>query len=264
MPDQIITIKSSEFPDRASDTVNARELHAFLDVGKVFHSWISDRIKQYSFAKDQDYLVSTEIGQNPKGGRPRKEYHLTLDMAKELSMVERTERGREARRYFIACERKLREGEPPRIAHQPQPALPGTDSVALFINRKCEFGPYETRKDVLFDTYRLFCQTHGYLAERRNVFFRKLYATAHLGVYRPRVDGGHRPRRIRGIRLIEAPESGPSPGINEELHTIMHQARSRATRINPNDLALLKIGRDIMNQIWQRFLPDEPGRSLSA
>ncbi len=85
--------------------VNARELHAFLGVGKDFSSWIKERISKYEFVENQDFEVFTEIGENPNGGRPTIEYALSIDMAKELSMVENNERGRQARKYFIECEK---------------------------------------------------------------------------------------------------------------------------------------------------------------
>jgi anti-repressor protein len=93
---------------RGIKLVNARELHEWLGVGKDFTSWIKDRIIQYDFG-NLDYTVFTEIGENLAGGRPKTEYLITLDMAKELSMVERTEKGKEARQYFIKCEEKLKE-----------------------------------------------------------------------------------------------------------------------------------------------------------
>jgi len=71
-------------------TVNARDLHTFLGVGKDFSTWIKDRIRQYNFVENQDFIVFTDFGENPQGGRPSKEYRLTLDMAKELAMIERT------------------------------------------------------------------------------------------------------------------------------------------------------------------------------
>lgn len=88
--------------------VNARELHGFLEVGKVFAAWIQERIEQYGFGESLDFVVISEIGKNSSGGRPRKEYHISLDMAKELSMVERNAKGKEARQYFIECERAAR------------------------------------------------------------------------------------------------------------------------------------------------------------
>lgn len=91
-------------------SVDARELHAFLQVGKVFAAWIVDRIEQYGFEQGRDFEVFSETGNNPHGGRPSKEYAITLDMAKELSMVERNAQGKKARAYFIACERKAQKG----------------------------------------------------------------------------------------------------------------------------------------------------------
>ena len=87
-------------------SVNARDLHAFLEVGKDFSNWIKDRIAQFGFAEDLDF---SPILAESTGGRPSKEYALSLDMAKELSMVERNEKGKQARQYFIACEKALRE-----------------------------------------------------------------------------------------------------------------------------------------------------------
>lgn len=93
-------------------TVNARDLHGFLGIGKAFASWIQERIQQYGFTENQDFVVSSGSGNNPKGGRPAKDYHITLDMAKELAMVERNEKGKQARQYFIECERKLKSSSP--------------------------------------------------------------------------------------------------------------------------------------------------------
>ena len=85
--------------------VNARDLHQFLGVGRDFSNWIKGRIEEYQFIKGQDFEVFTKFGENSSGGRPAKEYALSLGMAKELSMVEKTEQGRRARRYFIEMEK---------------------------------------------------------------------------------------------------------------------------------------------------------------
>lgn len=100
-------IKISEHDGKCA--VNARELHRFLGVGKDFSSWIKDRIIKYQFIENQDFEVFTDFGENPNGGRPQIEYALSIDMAKELSMVENNERGRMARRYFIECEKKIQQ-----------------------------------------------------------------------------------------------------------------------------------------------------------
>lgn len=98
----LIPIESSVINSETIETVNARDLHDFLEVGKRFTTWLQDRIDQYGFVEGQDFLPI--LGKS-SGGRPSTEYHLSLDMAKELSMVERNEKGKEARQYFINCER---------------------------------------------------------------------------------------------------------------------------------------------------------------
>lgn len=85
--------------------VNARDLHTFLQVGKRFASWISERIAKYEFIENEDFIAISQIREIGHG-KGKIEYHLTLDMAKELSMVENNAKGREARRYFIAMEKK--------------------------------------------------------------------------------------------------------------------------------------------------------------
>lgn len=96
---------------------NARELHAYLEIGKEYANWIKDRINEYGFIQDEDYFIITER----TNGRPRKEYHITLDMGKELGMVERNERGRQIRQYFIRCERTLKALQQPQQLALPEP-----------------------------------------------------------------------------------------------------------------------------------------------
>lgn len=103
---ELIKITTTE---SGSQAVSARELHKFLESKQQFADWIKDRIDKYGFIENQDYEVFQNFMKNPNGGRPLKEYALTLDMAKELAMVEGNEKGRQARRYFIECEKKLRE-----------------------------------------------------------------------------------------------------------------------------------------------------------
>ena len=108
---------------------NARELHSFLEIQTRYNDWVKNRINEYGFIQDEDYLVITER----TNGRPRKEYHITLDMGKELGMVERNERGRQIRKYFIECERR---------ASQPkQIALPEPEKKFTF-----EFTEYELQQ----------------------------------------------------------------------------------------------------------------------
>lgn len=100
-----IMIIDGNINGEAIQTVNARDLHEFLENHDHFATWIRDRIKQYYFSEDLDFVVIREVPKNSSGGRPAKDYHISLDMAKELSMVERNDKGKEARKYFIECER---------------------------------------------------------------------------------------------------------------------------------------------------------------
>ncbi len=87
--------------DTLIQTVNARELHTFLQNKRQFSDWIKQRISEYDFVKNQDFVSFSQNCEKPKSGRPTTEYAITLDMAKELSMVERNKQGKMARRYFI-------------------------------------------------------------------------------------------------------------------------------------------------------------------
>lgn len=103
---ELIAIKKQTITGKEVNAVDARELHKFLEVKSEFRNWIKNRIKDYGFQLNQDFI---SVGKNlPNGGRSI-EYFITLDMAKELSMVERNEKGKDARKYFIECERKLKD-----------------------------------------------------------------------------------------------------------------------------------------------------------
>lgn len=98
--------------NQLTQAVNARELHAFLQNKRQFSDWIKQRISEYDFVENQDFVIISQICETmTKSGERRaatkNEYYITLDVAKELSMVERNEQGKKARRYFIECEKRL-------------------------------------------------------------------------------------------------------------------------------------------------------------
>ncbi|EKP6952266.1 antA/AntB antirepressor family protein, partial [Escherichia coli] len=111
---QLIPVFNGTITNETALLCNARDLHAFLGVKKVFAAWITNRISEYEFIENQDYILLSNLGKQTsgRGGHNRKDYHLTLDTAKELAMVERNEKGRQIRRYFIECEKKLRSMQP--------------------------------------------------------------------------------------------------------------------------------------------------------
>lgn len=96
---------------------NARDLHAFLEVGRDFSNWIKDRIEQYELIEGEDYIRSPKLASGSPGNRDEKgqfigadaiDYHLPIDTAKELAMIENNAQGRKVRRYFIRLEKFAR------------------------------------------------------------------------------------------------------------------------------------------------------------
>lgn len=109
-----IKVIQKDFNGEKKRFVNARELHQWLGVGKRFATWITDRIEKYDFVEDLDYFISIpNSGNGPKPNKNgkiidsktgkvlAKEYVISVDMAKELAMVENSEIGKKVRKYFI-------------------------------------------------------------------------------------------------------------------------------------------------------------------
>ncbi|MDM9994366.1 antA/AntB antirepressor family protein, partial [Bartonella henselae] len=94
----LIPISEQVIDQETVQTVNARDLHVFLGITSKFADWIKNRIKECNFRENIDFIGFSKNLE--KGGRPSIEYHITLDMAKHLSMIERNEKGHEARQYF--------------------------------------------------------------------------------------------------------------------------------------------------------------------
>ncbi|NWK80311.1 antA/AntB antirepressor family protein [Aquitalea sp. LB_tupeE] len=129
----LIPVVDFQIGDAAVPAVNARELHAFLGAGKKFPDWIKERIAQYGFTENKDFVALAESDnfvqkgfslnrEKPLTGRPSKDFMISLAMAKELAMVERNDKGKQARLYFIACEQRM-------LQQASQAALPAGDAI---------------------------------------------------------------------------------------------------------------------------------------
>lgn len=114
----LIITGRSEIQGRSVETCDARDLHAFLGVKRQFANWMQDSIRQFGFVEGLDFGVFNNFVKNPEGegGRPTKEYALTLNMARELCMLSRTAKGKQARLYFIECERRALTAENAAVA----------------------------------------------------------------------------------------------------------------------------------------------------
>jgi len=116
---ELINIKviQKDFNGEKKRFVNARELYGWLGVGRDFSNWIKDRIGKYDFVEDLDFFVAfAKFGDgfsglnkakaiDPKSGKIlAREYIISIDMAKELAMLENNEKGKMVRKYFIRVE----------------------------------------------------------------------------------------------------------------------------------------------------------------
>lgn len=86
-------------------TVLGRELHAVLGVESNYTTWMN-RMVEYGFSNGTDYIPILEDRSDGMPGKPATNHQLTLDMAKELCMIQRTDKGKECRQYFLELERK--------------------------------------------------------------------------------------------------------------------------------------------------------------
>ena len=99
--DSLIQITKNNINGSEINSVNAREIYDYLGLAKgQFSRWIKTAIEKYDFIQNEDFLsIDTDV-------EGVKDYIVTLDMAKELCMVSNTEKGKEARKYFIEFEKQ--------------------------------------------------------------------------------------------------------------------------------------------------------------
>ena len=91
--------------DNDNPTVSGRELHAALEVRTQYSIWF-DRMCEYGFSEGIDYYSFLNNRSDGLAGKPRTDHQLTIDMAKELCMIQRTEIGKRCREYFINLEKQ--------------------------------------------------------------------------------------------------------------------------------------------------------------
>lgn len=99
-------IKITEY--NGNQAVSARDLHKFLEITERFSNWF-ERMLLYGFVENIDYQGCEFF--NTLANQTLTDYALTLDCAKEISMIQRSKKGKEAREYFIECEKQLRSGK---------------------------------------------------------------------------------------------------------------------------------------------------------
>lgn len=166
---QLVPIHQGSIGGETASLASARRLHTFLEVGRDFTTWIKGRIDQYGFTSGVDFIVVENLSAPVSGSAKYRQqiehdYLITTDMGKELAMVERNDKGREVRRYFINCERQAKAAAIPhslpealrlaadmaekanRLEIQLQDAAPKADFVDRFVNASGSMGFREAAK----------------------------------------------------------------------------------------------------------------------
>ena len=132
---QLIPIKNNEDGDIA---VSGRDLHDFLEVGTDYRHWI-DRMLEYGFTQGADFnMVKNDrvrFEGNRQVTRQIDDAIMTLDMAKEIAMLQRSDKGKQAREYFIACEKQLKQ-VPQQIAETKLPSQIAAAEMQSMANYK--------------------------------------------------------------------------------------------------------------------------------
>ena len=120
--------------DNGNSVVSGRDLHDFLEVGTQYTKWF-DRMVDYGFTENTDFVAISQKRLTAQGNETTYIDHaLTLDMAKEISMIQRTDKGKQARQYFIEVEKAFKEQY--RLPQTPEEKLALTMEVTTRLNKR--------------------------------------------------------------------------------------------------------------------------------
>jgi phage anti-repressor protein len=167
MTNQLISVFAGEIQGQSVQFVDARELHQFLESKQDFSDWIKNRIKNFGFIEGQDYLLHKFMEEEKQQLNTftrvgdRIDYHLALDMAKELGMIERNPKGRQIRQYFIEMERIALGHAPKTLPNPDQPTaeqlLPLQNAILRLVQLTKQGGGKLTEADA----NGLICHSFG-------------------------------------------------------------------------------------------------------
>jgi len=211
---------------KGTNIVSALELHQVLETNTRFDIWIK-RMLEYGFVENVDYQCLNKSVQMPNGGTKHaiSDYALTLDTAKEISMIQRTENGKKVRQYFIACEKKLISQSIPQTYAE---ALLEAGRLALEVENKnkqievlkpkAEFFDQVTGSKDCFDMADVAKVCN--LGVGRNILFKFLRDSKILREnntpYQQYIDSGH-------FRVIESKFNKPDGSVCINLKTVVYQ-----------------------------------------
>ncbi len=124
MTTQLIPVVQSAINNQIVPTVDARQLHSFLEVGKDFSSWMKAQIKRARLVENREFVTLTQKGERKEGVKGASisiEYALTIEAGKHIAMMSGTDKGVEVRDYFLECERQAKQ----------QTSIAGTGSIYI-------------------------------------------------------------------------------------------------------------------------------------
>ena len=199
-------------------TVSARELHEFLELTERFSSWFN-RMKQYGFVENQDYLGRKVF--NTLARQELQDYEITLDMAKEISMIQRNEKGKQARQYFIEVEKQW--NSPERVIArgliESQKIIENLNRQVIEMKPKVEFFDQvaSSKSAIQMSEVAKVLDYPGYGRNRLFEFLRskKVLMTNNIP-YQKYVDCGY-------FRVIEQKYTKPSGEIAINIKTLVYQ-----------------------------------------
>lgn len=162
-----------ENPERP--TVSGRELYDFLHVDSNYTTWFK-RMCDYGFTENEDYVPFLENRSDGLAGKPRTDHQLTIPMAKEIAMIQRNERGKIARQYFIKIEEQWNSPDAIMqrallIANARVKAL--QETVAIQTQQIAEMQPKVSYYDVVLQTpdalpVSVIAKDYGWSAQKMN------------------------------------------------------------------------------------------------
>lgn len=155
-------IKIHEYEGRKA--VSARQLHDTLEIDTKFTQWIQ-RMFEYGFEEAQDYFPVLGNRSDGKAGKGRTDFALTIDCAKEIAMLQRSDKGKQLRKYFIEVEKKYRD----------QQQKPMSIEEHLMANAKALYDQKQKVQQIESDVEQLKAKT----TTRPSYFTIAGYATLH-------------------------------------------------------------------------------------
>lgn len=100
-----IELIKTRYNEKNEVIVSGRDLHEFLEIGTEYRKWFG-RMVDYGFEENQDFVRVTQKCPTPGGIQEIVDHAIKIDMAKELAMIQRSEKGKQARQYFLEIERR--------------------------------------------------------------------------------------------------------------------------------------------------------------